>query len=138
MNENEMDMSELLQKFGSMLNGADVPDELKHMMEQFSSSGTSSSATSGSSSFSASSTSAGSDDFSFPDIDLDMMLKLKRVMDSMKSTKVDARSNLLTSLKPYLRESRREKVDQYIRLFRMAQAFELLNGLGGDDKSGSK
>lgn len=131
MNENELNMADLMQKFASMMQGKDMPNELKHMMENFSSSNTSSE--------NAQSTqSTTSDDFSFPDIDLNMMLKLKTVMDSMKSTKSDPRSNLLLSLKPYLKSSRRDKVDQYVKLFNMAKAFEAFNALGGDTKNGSK
>lgn len=54
-------------------------------------------------------------------------------MDSMKSSSNDPRANLLKSLKPYLKESRKEKVDQYIKLFGMGKVFEMLNPLGGDN-----
>ena len=63
---------------------------------------------------------------SFPDFDINTMLKLKSVMDSMKNGN-DSRSNLLRSLKPYLNESRKQKVDQYINLFnieKIIQAFQ--------------
>lgn len=38
----------------------------------------------------------------------------------------DPRSNLLQSLKPYLREGRKEKVDQYANLLNVAKIAELL------------
>ena len=60
------------------------------------------------------------------------LLKLKKIMDSMKENRNDPRANLLKSLKPYLKESRREKVDQYIQLFGMGKVFEMLGPLGGD------
>lgn len=53
-----------------------------------------------------------------PEFDMATMMKIKRIMDSMKTNRDDPRANLLKSLKPYLKESRKEKVDQYIQLFR--------------------
>ena len=47
-------------------------------------------------------------------IDINTMLKMKSIIDAMNSQKDDPRANLLKSLKPYLKESRKEKVDQYI------------------------
>ena len=34
------------------------------------------------------------------------------------------------SLKPYLKESRRNKVDQYVQLLKMEKIFEVINPLG--------
>ncbi len=51
----------------------------------------------------------------FPNIDINMLLKCKAIMDKMQESKNDPRSNLLLSLKPYLKESRRNKVEQYVR-----------------------
>ena len=39
----------------------------------------------------------------------------------------DPRSNLLYSLKPYLREERKAKVDQYANLLNVAKIAELFN-----------
>ena len=60
---------------------------------------------------------------------------MKQVMESMNSNKNDPRSNLLMSLKPYLKESRKKKVDQYVKLFGLGKAFEMLNSLGGENKN---
>ena len=54
-------------------------------------------------------------------------------MDSMNSNKDDPRTNLLMSLKPYLKESRKEKVDQYVKLFGLGKAFEVFGALGGEN-----
>ena len=56
-------------------------------------------------------------------------------MESMNSNKNDPRSKLLMSLKPYLKESRKKKVDQYVKLFGLGKAFEMLNSLGGENKN---
>ena len=57
-------------------------------------------------------------------------------MNSMNNDKQnDSRTNLLKSLKPYLKESRKDKVDQYIQLMKMGKVFEIMNPLGGDKKN---
>ena len=56
-------------------------------------------------------------------------------MDSINSNKDDTRTNLLLSLKSYLKESRQKKVDQYIKLFGIGKAFETFNFLGGENKN---
>ncbi len=62
--------------------------------------------------------------------DMATMLKLKTIMDSMNK-KDDPRSNLLLSLKPFLKESRRKKVDQYVNLFNMSKIMDVLKESGG-------
>ena len=68
-------------------------------------------------------------------IDINTMLKMKSIIDAMNNQKDDPRANLLMSLKPYLKESRKEKVDQYIKIFSMEKVFEQFNPLGGDKKN---
>ena len=68
-------------------------------------------------------------------IDINTMLKMKSIIDAMNNQKDDPRANLLKLLKPYLKESRKEKVDQYIKIFSMEKVFEQFNPLGGDKKN---
>ena len=56
---------------------------------------------------------------------MNTILKMKSVMEKM-NTKNDPRANLLYSLKPYLREERKDKLDQYANLFNVAKIAELL------------
>ena len=60
-------------------------------------------------------------------IDIDTILKLKSLMEQM-NRKDTPDSNLLASLKPYLKESRKNKVDQYISLLNMSKAINLFGG----------
>lgn len=61
--------------------------------------------------------------------------KMQKIMSSMNNDKqADYRTNLLMSLKPYLKESRKGKVDQYVQLMKMGKIFEIMNPLGGDNK----
>ena len=55
------------------------------------------------------------------------MLKIKEMMDKINSSHNDKRSNLLLALKPYLRESRQTKLDQYMKLLNMAPLLEMYN-----------
>lgn len=79
--------------------------------------------TSNSSNNSNSSNSTGNFDFS--QIDINTILKMKSMMEKL-NTSNDPRSNLLYSLKPYLREERKEKLDQYANLLNVAKIADIL------------
>ena len=63
-------------------------------------------------------------------IDMETILKLKGFMEQM-NRKDTPDSNLLASLKPYLKESRKNKVDQYISLLNMSKAMNLFGHFRG-------
>ena len=65
------------------------------------------------------------DTFDFSKIDMNTILKMKNVMEKLNSSD-DPRTNLLYSLKPYLREERKSKVDQYANLLNVAKIADLL------------
>jgi len=67
-------------------------------------------------------------------IDFENILKMKSIIEKMNSRE-DPRSNLLLSLKPYLKESRQGKVDQYIQLLNMSKILEVFPFMGGDKKN---
>ena len=73
--------------------------------------------------------------FNFNNIDFENILKMKSIIDKMNS-KDDPRSNLLQSLKPYLSDSKKSKVDQYIQLMNMSKVLEVFSFIGGDQKNG--
>lgn len=58
--------------------------------------------------------------FDFSKIDMNTILKMKSVMEKLNNSN-DPRSNLLYSLKPYLREERKNKLDQYANLLNVAK-----------------
>lgn len=72
-----------------------------------------------------SSNSSNSNMFDLNNIDMNTILKMKSIMDKMNNSN-DPRANLLYSLKPYLREERKGKVDQYANLLNFANIAELL------------
>ena len=65
-------------------------------------------------------------------IDMETIMKLKSVLDKV-NTRDDPRSNLLLSLKPYLKESRKSKVEQYIQLFNMTKVLDIFNNMSGGE-----
>ena len=68
-----------------------------------------------------------------PSIDFETIMKVKSIMDTLNK-KDDPRSNLLYSLKPYLRKTRQEKLDQYVNLLKITQVTDLFNLNKGDKK----
>lgn len=67
-----------------------------------------------------------------PSIDINTILKMKSIMEKMQTSKNDPRSNLLLSLKPYLKESRKSKVEQYVQLLNMTKIMEAFHENGGE------
>lgn len=66
-------------------------------------------------------------------LDFETIMKIKSIMETLNK-KNDPRSNLLYSLKPYLRKSRQEKLDQYANLFKITQVADIFNFKKGDNK----
>lgn len=150
------DMSDLMKNFSSMLNGKEIPDDIKNILQNLNSSSNNSDNNTNSENssctippemanilanmlnsdkkenFSSSENSSNNqNDFN---IDIGTIMKLKSVFDKVNSNKNDPRTNLLLSLKPYLKESRKNKVDQYIQFLKMEKIFEVLGPLGGEQK----
>lgn len=65
--------------------------------------------------------------------DINTILKMKNIIDKM-NVKDDPRSNLLRSLKPYLRDSRKNKLDQYVNFMKMANVMDFLNTQNKENK----
>lgn len=78
-------------------------------------------------------TSNSNSDASSGNIDMQTIMKIKSIMDTMNK-KDDPKSNLLYSLKPYLRKSKQAKLDQYVNLLKISQVTGLFNNKEGDTK----
>lgn len=59
--------------------------------------------------------------------DITTMMKIKQMMDTLNSKSDDDLTNLLYAIKPYLRNEKKEKIDEYIKLLRMGKMAELFN-----------
>ena len=64
--------------------------------------------------------------------DMETIMKIMKVMQA--SNQDSPSKELLKSLKPFLKDSRKEKVDQYIKILGMTKVFEIFNELGGNQK----
>ena len=124
MNE---DMSNMINKINNMIKNNEIPDEIKNIVNQFNSSNDNSNNKCNDQDISSSS-------YTETDFDINTILKIKKMMDSINSNKDDYRANLLRSLKPYLKPSRKEKVEQYIQFLNIEKMLGMFNSLGGDSK----
>lgn len=70
---------------------------------------------------------------SFNNLDFDTIMKIKSIIGALND-KNDPDSNLLYSLKPYLRKTRQAKLDQYINILKISQVSKLLKNEKGDAK----
>lgn len=152
------DMSELMKNFSQMMNNGQMPDNIKNILSSMNmnNGGNENNSNSNKSNtnnncnndnntdncnnFTNSNDNTNSNNNStnniFGDIDINTILKIQKIMNSMNNDKQnDSRTNLLMSLKPYLKETRKSKVDQYIQLMKMGKVFEIMNPLGGDKKN---
>lgn len=71
--------------------------------------------------------------FDFSNIDINTIMKMKNVMDKLNNNN-DPRKNLLSSLKPYLRDSKKEKLDQYANLLNIAKIADLFQNDNKENK----
>ncbi len=110
------DMSELFDKFNNMVKDGNIPDEVKNILSSLSSNNSEKSSNS---------------DSSNPTLDFETIMKMKSIMEKLNNND-DPRANLLLSLKPYLKDSRKEKVDQYIKLFSMSKVLEAFGDSGNE------
>ena len=66
-------------------------------------------------------------------LDMNTIMKMKSIMENMNN-KNDPRANLLYSLKPYLRDSKKDKLDQYVNLLNVSKIAEMMNQNNNDNK----
>ena len=67
----------------------------------------------------------------FGGIDPATILKFQRVLSSMN--KSDPKKNLLLSLKPFLRKSRQDKLNEYVTMLTIANAIGIFGSKGSDE-----
>ena len=66
-------------------------------------------------------------------LDMNTIMKMKSIMENMNN-KNDPRANLLYSLKPYLRNSKKDKLDQYVNLLNFSKIADIMNKNNPDNK----
>ena len=66
-------------------------------------------------------------------LDMNTIMKMKSIMENMNN-KNDPRANLLYSLKPYLRDGKKDKLDQYVNLLNVSKIADIMNKNNTDNK----
>ena len=66
----------------------------------------------------------------FGDIDPNMLFKIQKLISSMNED--DPKKNLLLSLKPFLRKSRQDKLNEYMTMLTVIKALEVFGSKGSD------
>lgn len=126
------DLSDLFNNVKNMVDSGNIPNELKEMLGNLNNSNSSDTNTSPDlssllSSFSNNNNkneNSNAENSNF-NIDIGTILKMKSIIETMNK-KDDPRANLLYSLKPYLRESRKSKLDQYVNLLNMTKIADIM------------
>lgn len=136
-----MNNDEIMSALNSIISSGQIPDNIKELLHNVGNANSNENNakcdvtnSNNSSDNSNSNNSQNTSNVSNTSIDMETLLKMKNIMDKMNSSKDDPRTNLLFSLKPYLKESRRAKVDQYARLFTMTKVMDIFNFGGGEVK----
>ena len=75
--------------------------------------------------------SSSSDSNNSSTLDINTIIKIKSILDTLNK-KDDPKSNLLYSLKPYLRKSKQAKLDQYVNILKISQVANLFSKNGDD------
>ena len=138
-------MNDLINNVKNMVNSGNIPPEIQQMMNSMKSSDNNTSSNNSSnidinkilsqvspeminnlsSSLNPNSSANNNSNQNNFNLDMNTILKMKSIMESMNN-KNDPRANLLYSLKPYLRENRKNKLDQYVNLLKMTKIADIM------------
>ena len=141
---NNEDMSEMIQKHSSMINNTNSDESINFCNNQDISSNSNETsfenlqAILSNMNFNSNDNSNnnfnGNDNNNF-NLDFETIMKMKRAMDIFNSSKNSPETNLLLSLKPYLNNNRKQKLDQYMQLLNLSKVLEVFNNNGGGNNN---
>lgn len=72
--------------------------------------------------------------FNMDNIDMNTIKNISSIMGNMNNTKNDPRANLLASLKPYLRDSKKSQLDNYMNLLNVTKIAEIMKNTNTNNK----
>ena len=131
LNNNNIDSSNTTNNSEPTSNLNITPEMIGNLANMLkSSSENTSSAASSSPDFEDTSNNQSSSNQSSNNIDFETILKIKSIMETLNK-KDDTRSKLLYSLKPYLRETKQKKLDQYVNLLKITEVSNLFKNEKG-------
>ncbi len=125
------DMEDVFQKLNSIISDKETADNLKNIINNFNTSSTNSSQAFDDEKDKNYQNNAKNNSSDIPNFDINTILKLKNLMDRFNSSNNDSRANLLLALKPYLTDSKKEKIDLYIKFLKILNVAEALDLDGG-------
>lgn len=140
---NNEDMSEMIQKLSSMINNSNSDDSMTNTDNQDMSSNSNETsfenlqAILSNMNFNSNNNDNANSNNSFNEnnnnfnLDFETIMKMKRAMDIFNSSKNSPEANLLLSLKPYLNNNRKQKLDQYMQFLNISKVLEAFNNNGG-------
>ena len=132
MNE---DMMNMVQKMSEMMGNKEIPSEIKNILNSMNMNNVGNANSNEETSNESVRSDNNFNDF-IGNIDFNTILKAQEIMNSLKNDKQnDYRTNLLLALKPYVRESRKNKVDTYIQLMKMGKIIQGFNNMGGENQN---
>ncbi len=128
---NNEDMSDVFDKLNNMASQNNIsPDMINNLFNMINNNASNNSSDSNSN---HSEQHSNENTSSINGMDFETIMRMKSIIDKM-NVKDDPRSNLLQSLKPYLKDSRKAKVDQYIQLMNMSKVMDVFPFMGSDKK----
>ena len=67
-------------------------------------------------------------------VDMNTIMKMSSMLGNIGKSNDDPRANLLNSLKPYLRDNKKDKLDSYVNLLNMSKFADVLKNMNTDKK----
>ena len=120
----------MINNISDIMNGQQIPDNIKSMLENMMNNANRNSESSSESSSGSSSAQSSNNSFNPGNMDMNTIFKIQNIMNSINNDKENEyRTNLLLSLKPYLKNTRQEKVDQFIKFMKMEKVIEAIGPL---------
>lgn len=122
-------MDDLFANVKKMVDSGNIPDDIKQMMNNVSPEMLNNLGNMMNSSNQSNQNSSQNENFN---LDMNTIMKMKSIMENMNN-KNDPRANLLYSLKPYLRDTKKDKLDQYVNLLNVSKIADFMNQNNNDN-----
>lgn len=148
MDNNNLNIdNDTMNQIKNLVNGGNISDALSkispEMIQNFSNMMNSNSQNNGQNNNNPNNSQNGSGQNSIPNfdlnnIDMNTIMKISSAFGNMNKNKNDPRANLLNSLKPYLRDNKKEKLDSYVNLLNMSKIAEVLKNTNNNKENNNE
>ncbi len=125
----DTNLNDMIKKAQEMINNNQIPPELQSLVQNFNNGNGQNTSNSGSNSGFTNQSNSSGNQGSMPNIDMATLMKMQSIMSKMQNNSDNDMSRLLSSLKPYLRDEKKGKVDEYMNLVKMGQMTKILESL---------